>query len=76
MAWQAHGRDNDSLVDALVAHRLVTSKNVEEALRAVDRGRYCPTTLSDEAYADRPLPLGHGQTISAPHSASCLLCHS
>jgi protein-L-isoaspartate(D-aspartate) O-methyltransferase len=32
----------------------------------VPRHRFVPTALQEEAYADHPLPIGHGQTISQP----------
>ncbi|PSQ43476.1 protein-L-isoaspartate O-methyltransferase [Halobacteriales archaeon SW_7_68_16] len=37
------------------------------ALRAVPRHEFVPGDRRDEAYDDRPLPIGDGQTISAPH---------
>jgi protein-L-isoaspartate(D-aspartate) O-methyltransferase len=36
------------------------------ALAAVPRHRFVPAAWQDQAYADRPLPIGHGQTISQP----------
>ena len=36
------------------------------ALRRVPRHRFVPDDVSDAAYEDRPLPIGHGQTISQP----------
>jgi len=39
---------------------------VLQAMREVPRHRFVPDHLSDLAYADRPLPIGHGQTISQP----------
>ena len=41
-------------------------------MRAVDRGRYVAHPYHAESYVDSPLPIGHGQTISAPHMhAAC-----
>jgi len=37
------------------------------ALRAVPRHAFVPENRRDAAYRDRPLPIGSGQTISAPH---------
>ena len=37
------------------------------ALRAVPRHRFVPAPQAREAYADHPLPIGHGQTISQPY---------
>jgi protein-L-isoaspartate(D-aspartate) O-methyltransferase len=34
---------------------------------AVPREAFVPTELATEAYADRPLPIGAGQTISQPY---------
>lgn len=42
------------------------SLRVRAALAAVPRHRFVPDTLADEAYDDRPLPIGEGQTISQP----------
>jgi len=36
------------------------------ALRSVPRHEFVSPELSDFAYANRPLPIGHGQTISQP----------
>jgi protein-L-isoaspartate(D-aspartate) O-methyltransferase len=40
---------------------------VLEALRAVPRHAFVPADVSSQAYADRPLPIGLGQTISQPY---------
>jgi len=39
---------------------------VLEALRRVPRHAFVPTELAANAYEDRPLPIGQGQTISQP----------
>lgn len=39
---------------------------VLEAMRRVPRERFVPAELRAQAYADSPLPIGHGQTISQP----------
>jgi len=38
-----------------------------KAMRTVPRHLFVPANLSDYAYDDRPLPIGHGQTISQPY---------
>ncbi|MEM9682660.1 MAG: protein-L-isoaspartate(D-aspartate) O-methyltransferase [Pseudomonadota bacterium] len=40
--------------------------HVEAALRAVPRQAFVPDETRDLAYINRPLPIGHGQTISQP----------
>jgi protein-L-isoaspartate(D-aspartate) O-methyltransferase len=43
------------------------SSRVMEALRRVERHRFVPTPLYGDAYDNRPLPIGSGQTISQPY---------
>ncbi len=45
----------------------VKDKRVLDAMRAVPRHEFVPEARRHEAYADRPLPIGHGQTISQPY---------
>ncbi len=40
---------------------------VMDALRKVPRHQFVPSQLKRVAYANRPLPIGHGQTISQPY---------
>jgi protein-L-isoaspartate(D-aspartate) O-methyltransferase len=46
--------------------RGIQDERVLAAMRAVPRHEFVPTEVRAEAYADRPLPIGHGQTISQP----------
>lgn len=46
--------------------RAVSDSAVLAAMRAVPRHRFVPPALREAAYRDRPLPIGHGQTISQP----------
>lgn len=55
------------MVDRLVEHGRIEDPAVADALRAVPRHEFVPEGRRTEAYADRPLPIGDGQTISAPH---------
>lgn len=41
--------------------------SVLEAMRRVPRHAFVPADLRELAYDDRPLPIGHGQTISEPY---------
>ena len=45
----------------------VRSKLVLEAMRIVPRHVFVPDTMRRHAYRDRPLPIGHEQTISQPY---------
>ncbi|MGH8249219.1 MAG: protein-L-isoaspartate(D-aspartate) O-methyltransferase [Steroidobacteraceae bacterium] len=43
------------------------SERVLAAMNAVPRHRFVPQSRVRSAYANRPLPIGHGQTISQPY---------
>ncbi|MCM8597010.1 protein-L-isoaspartate(D-aspartate) O-methyltransferase [Accumulibacter sp.] len=47
--------------------RSVLDRRVFDALRAVPRRAFVPVDLAASAYANHPLPIGHGQTISQPY---------
>jgi protein-L-isoaspartate(D-aspartate) O-methyltransferase len=46
--------------------RGIRDPRVLAAMASVPRERFIPAALRDEALADHPLPIGHGQTISQP----------
>lgn len=62
----------DRLVDSLVRRGYVTDTSVEDAMRRVPREEFVPQRLRHEAYIDTPLPIGDGQTISAPHMVAIM----
>ncbi|MFO1372595.1 MAG: protein-L-isoaspartate(D-aspartate) O-methyltransferase [Candidatus Competibacteraceae bacterium] len=43
------------------------SERVKQAMATVPRHRFVPDDVQKWAYADRPLPIGRGQTISQPY---------
>lgn len=54
------------MVRSQIQRQGVTDQRVLEAMRAVPRHQFVPTDERSRAYEDRPLPIGHGQTISQP----------
>lgn len=54
------------VAEQLVA-RGVRDERVLDAMRHVPREAFVPEHLREAAYADRPLPIGEGQTISQPY---------
>lgn len=44
----------------------IRDERVLAAIRRVPRHRFVPSSVRAAAYEDRPLPIGHGQTISQP----------
>jgi len=59
------------LVDRLQRERDVGDRTAA-AMRAVPRHEFVPESKRDRAYRDRPLPIGEGQTISAPHMVAIM----
>ncbi len=66
-------RSNEELVRYLVNGGWIDSKRLEEAFLAVDRKLFMPKGAESSAYYDTPLPIGHGQTISAPSVVAFML---
>lgn len=55
-----------AMVTEQIVARGVTDPATLAAMREVPRHRFVPPGQAAFAYADRPLPIGHGQTISQP----------
>ncbi|MCW1926568.1 protein-L-isoaspartate(D-aspartate) O-methyltransferase [Luteolibacter arcticus] len=55
------------MVAEQIERRGVKDPRVLEAMRKVPRHEFVPEDQRHEAYDDRPLPIGHGQTISQPY---------
>ena len=56
-----------SMVEEHLRGRDITETKVLEVMGRLPRHRFVPENLQKLAYADRPLPIGHGQTISQPY---------
>jgi protein-L-isoaspartate(D-aspartate) O-methyltransferase len=54
------------MVKNQIAARGVQNPEVIAAMRAVPRELFIPQSVRSQAYEDRPLPIGFGQTISQP----------
>ena len=54
------------MVESQVASRGIDDASVLEAMRNVPRHWFVPSSQQRHAYEDRPLRIGHGQTISQP----------
>jgi protein-L-isoaspartate(D-aspartate) O-methyltransferase len=55
------------MVEEQLRDRSITNPTVLEAMEKVPRHEFVPTAQRGDAYADRPLPIGQGQTISQPY---------
>lgn len=61
------------MVDEQIAARGVADEAVLSAMRSVPRHRFVAAGQAPQAYADRPLPIGHGATISQPYVVGLML---
>lgn len=59
-------RPRERMIVEQLQNRGIHDARVLEAMRRVPREQFVDPELQDEAYADRPLPIGEGQTISQP----------
>ena len=55
------------MVRRQIAARGIRDKDVLEAMRTVPRHLFVPQSMQERAYADSPLPIDAGQTISQPY---------
>ncbi|RRJ28950.1 protein-L-isoaspartate(D-aspartate) O-methyltransferase [Halocatena pleomorpha] len=68
----SHENDRERLVEVLSRSDRVHRASVLEAIGTVPRHEFVPDNQTQQAYHDRPLPIGHGQTISAPHMVAIM----
>jgi len=61
-------KDWERLVENLVKEGILQSPKVIKAMRSVPRANFLPENMQSYSAADTPLPIGLGQTVSAPHS--------
>ena len=59
-------RNNEELVNYLISMGYLRNPRVINAFLKVDRKLFVPDEYKEFAYIDKPLPIGFGQTISAP----------
>jgi len=61
------------MVDVQLQARGMTDTRVLAAFRKVPRHLFVPVEYRQEAYADHPLPIGGGQTISQPYIVALMV---
>jgi len=62
-----HKSQREQMVTNQIQLRGMDHKSTLNAMGVVPRHLFVPENLQDNAYDDRPLPIGHGQTISQPY---------
>jgi len=55
------------MVERQIRSRGISDQQVLDVLERVPRHEFVPDEYKSQAYADHPLPIGHGQTISQPY---------
>jgi len=65
--------DWEELIERLIREGILRSEKVIRAMRLVHRVNFVPENMKPHSVADTPLPIGYGQTISAPHSSALKL---
>jgi protein-L-isoaspartate(D-aspartate) O-methyltransferase len=70
---QLENKDWERLIDGLIKEDILRSPKVIKAMRSVLRVEFLPENMQSYSAVDTPLPIGFGQTVSAPHSLSLLL---
>jgi protein-L-isoaspartate(D-aspartate) O-methyltransferase len=67
------GEERRLMVKSQIRKRGVTDERVLEAMATVPRHEFVPPFWTNQAYADEPLPIGHGQTISQPYIVAAMV---
>ena len=62
----------DAMVSTALIPRGISDRRVLNAFRKVPRSVFVPKDLFEQAYADCPLSIGEGQTISQPYMAALM----
>ncbi|MFH1415853.1 MAG: protein-L-isoaspartate(D-aspartate) O-methyltransferase [Elusimicrobiota bacterium] len=58
--------EREGMVRIQIEERGIKDTRLLEAFRSIPRHQFVPEEFKSDAYADRPLPIGEGQTISQP----------
>ncbi len=61
------GQARRNMVETQIEARGIKGPRILEVMRRIPRHLFVPENLRLEAYADEPLPIGEGQTISQPY---------
>jgi protein-L-isoaspartate(D-aspartate) O-methyltransferase len=65
-------QQRELMVEHQLKRRGITDSKVLDGFRNIPRHRFIDKRLHDSAYADHPLPIGDGQTISQPYMVALM----
>lgn len=63
----------NDLIEYLIDTKALSTNNIIEAFRHVDRDDFVIDSNSPKIYRDYPLPIGYNQTISQPTTVAMML---
>lgn len=72
MRLTSFAEQRKNLVETLKLYGYIRTETVERAFLTVPREEFVLPHLRERSYLDIPLPIGHGQTISAPHMVAIM----
>ena len=65
-------KDNKILLDCLIRDGYLSTPSVIRAMESIPRELFVPPDKRAFSYVDKPLEIGQGQTISAPHMVALM----
>ena len=71
-AQDEYAEPRRSMVERQIRARGISSSRVLEAMMAVPRHEFVPASMRAEAYADKAISIGEGQTISQPYMVAAM----
>jgi len=66
-------KEREEMVERLVKWGYLTKPEIIAAFKKVQRHEFTPANVRGYAHVDQPLPIGYGQTISAPSMIAIML---
>jgi protein-L-isoaspartate(D-aspartate) O-methyltransferase len=72
MAEDPYLKKRQTMIEQDIKGRGIKDRKVLEAMGKIPRELFVDVSLRDRAYADHPLPIGEGQTISQPFIVSLM----
>jgi protein-L-isoaspartate(D-aspartate) O-methyltransferase len=70
---EMYEKEREEMVEHLVKWGYLEKREIVAAFKKVPRHEFVPENIRGHAYVDQPLPIGHGQTISAPSMIAIML---
>jgi protein-L-isoaspartate(D-aspartate) O-methyltransferase len=63
----------EEMIEKQLRARAIRDPRILNAMRSVPREQFVPEKLREDAYADAPLPIGYGQTITQPYMTALMV---